>query len=182
MLSIFVSVMSALSAHLFHQMNLGNHHAAIHRLTHIVDRQKSHADSRHSFHLHTGFSHTGCPAGYRDLTGFLIEYKFNLTVCQCNNMAQRNQLRVLFRPHDSGDSRDTENIPLGENIDAYFKREVLPYVPHAWMDRKKDKIGYEIPFMRYFYEYTPLRPSSEILTEIKELEASIANQLQKAGL
>lgn len=78
--------------------------------------------------------------------------------------------------------RDTENIPLGEDIEAYFEREVLPYAPDAWMDRKKDKIGYEIPFTRFFYEYTPLRPSSEILAEIKELEASIAEQLQKAGL
>lgn len=78
--------------------------------------------------------------------------------------------------------RDTENIPLGEDIDAYFEREVLPYAPDAWMDRKKDKIGYEIPFTRYFYEYTPLRPSSAILAEIKELEASIVDQLQKAGL
>lgn len=85
-------------------------------------------------------------------------------------------------PKPDSSLRDTENIPLGENIDAYFEREVLPYAPDAWMDRKKDKIGYEIPFTRYFYEYTPLRPSSEILTEIKELEANIAEQLQKAGL
>lgn len=85
-------------------------------------------------------------------------------------------------PKPDSTLRDTENIPLGEDIDAYFEREVLPYAPDAWMDRKKDKIGYEIPFTRYFYEYTPLRPSSEILTEIKELEANIAEQLQKAGL
>lgn len=78
--------------------------------------------------------------------------------------------------------RDTENIPFGEDIQEYFEREVLPYTPDAWMDRKKDKIGYEIPFTRYFYEYTPLRPSSEILSEIKELESSIAKQLQRVGL
>lgn len=86
------------------------------------------------------------------------------------------------KPKPDSSLRDTENIPLGEDIEAYFEREVLPYAPDAWMDRKKDKIGYEIPFTRFFYEYTPLRPSSEILTEIKELEASIAEQLQKAGL
>lgn len=85
-------------------------------------------------------------------------------------------------PKPDSSLRDTENIPLGEDINAYFEREVLPYAPDAWIDRKKDKIGYEIPFTRYFYEYTPLRPSSEILVEIKELEASIAEQLQKAGL
>lgn len=85
-------------------------------------------------------------------------------------------------PKPDSSLRDTENIPLGENIQEYFEREVLPYAPDAWMDRKKDKIGYEIPFTRYFYEYTPLRPSSEILSEIKELESSIAEQLQKVGL
>ncbi|BCA87904.1 restriction endonuclease subunit M [Adlercreutzia hattorii] len=85
-------------------------------------------------------------------------------------------------PKPDSSLRDTENIPLGEDINTYFEREVLPYAPDAWIDRKKDKIGYEIPFTRYFYEYTPLRPSSEILVEIKELEASIAEQLQKAGL
>ncbi len=86
------------------------------------------------------------------------------------------------KPKPDSSLRDTENIPLDEDIDAYFEREVLPYAPDAWMDRKKDKIGYEIPFTRHFYEYTSLRPSSEILAEIKELESSIAEQLQKAGL
>lgn len=85
-------------------------------------------------------------------------------------------------PKPDSTLRDTENIPLGEDIQAYFEREVLPYAPDAWMDRKKDKIGYEIPFTRYFYEYTPLRPSSEILSEIKGLESSIAAQLKKVGL
>lgn len=85
-------------------------------------------------------------------------------------------------PKPDSSLRDTENIPLGESIDEYFEREVLPYAPDAWMDRKKDKIGYEIPFTRYFYEYTPLRPSEEILAEIKELGSSIAEQLQKIGL
>lgn len=78
--------------------------------------------------------------------------------------------------------RDTENIPLNEDVQSYFEREVLPYAPDAWMDRRKDKIGYEIPFTRYFYEYTPLRPSGEVLAEIKELESNIAEQLQKVGL
>ena len=85
-------------------------------------------------------------------------------------------------PKPDSSLRDIENIPLGEDVEAYFEREVLPYAPDAWMDRKKDKIGYEIPFTRYFYEYTPLRPSKEILTEIRELESSIAEQLQKVGL
>lgn len=86
------------------------------------------------------------------------------------------------KPKPDSSLRDTENVPLGEDIEEYFEREVLPYAPDAWMDRKKDKVGYEIPFTRFFYEYTPLRPSSEILAEIKKLEASITQQLQRAGL
>ena len=57
---------------------------------------------------------------------------------------------------------------------------MLPYAPDAWMDRKKDKVGYEIPFTRYFYKYTPLRPSAEILAELEQVEASIAEKLAKA--
>ncbi|WP_174615171.1 type I restriction-modification system subunit M [Virgibacillus ihumii] len=75
--------------------------------------------------------------------------------------------------------RDTEIIPLSENIEDYFKREVLPHVPDAWIDEDKTRIGYEIPFTRYFYKYTKLRPSSEIKAEIEELEASIVEKLKK---
>src|SRR5699024_4592989 len=75
--------------------------------------------------------------------------------------------------------RDTEIIPLSENIEEYFEREVLPHVPDAWIDEDKTRIGYEIPFTRYFYKYTKLRPSSEIKAEIEELEASIVEKLKK---
>ncbi|NHM16493.1 N-6 DNA methylase [Eggerthellaceae bacterium zg-887] len=94
------------------------------------------------------------------------------------------------RPVADKNLNDTENIPLSEDVDEYMKREVLPYAPDAWIEPRKNKrtkaketgtVGYEIPFTRYFYEYTPLRPSEEILKEIRELEASIAEQLQKAG-
>ena len=57
--------------------------------------------------------------------------------------------------------RDTENVPLKEDIPAYFAREVLPYAPDAWIDESKTKVGYEIPFTRYFYRYEAPRPSSE---------------------
>lgn len=77
------------------------------------------------------------------------------------------------------DLRDTENVPLKEDISAYFEREVLPHVPDAWIDESKTKIGYEIPFTRQFYKYTALRSSDEIMAEIRELEASIAEQLKK---
>jgi type I restriction enzyme M protein len=63
--------------------------------------------------------------------------------------------------------RDTENVPLSEDIEAYFKREVLPHVSDAWIDHAKDKVGYEIPFTRYFYKYTPPRPLEEIDRDLK---------------
>lgn len=69
--------------------------------------------------------------------------------------------------------RDTEEIPLKEDIDAYFEREVLPFNPDAWMDRKKDKVGYEVPFTRLFYKYSRPEPSEDIAERIKRLEESI---------
>lgn len=72
-----------------------------------------------------------------------------------------------------GALRDTENIPLKEDIEDYFNREVKPYVPDAWIDHDKTKVGYEIQFTRYFYKYTPPRKSEEILSEIIEIEDDI---------
>ncbi len=69
--------------------------------------------------------------------------------------------------------RDTENVPLKEDIEEYFKCEVLPFAPDAWIDHKKTKIGYEIPFTRYFYKYEAPRPSEEIMKEILELEKEL---------
>ena len=77
------------------------------------------------------------------------------------------------------DLRDTEIVPLKENIEDYFAREVLPHVPDAWIDETKSKIGYEIPFTRQFYKYTALRSSTEIMDEIRALEMDIAEQLKK---
>ena len=66
---------------------------------------------------------------------------------------------------------DTEIIPLTEDIDAYIAKNVLPYNPLAYLDRSKDKVGYEVPFTRLFYKFIPPTPSDEIFAEIKELEA-----------
>ncbi len=66
--------------------------------------------------------------------------------------------------------RDHERVPLTEDIDAYYQREVKPHVPDCWIDRKKDKVGYEINFNRYFYQYTPLRSLKEIADELLALE------------
>ena len=73
-------------------------------------------------------------------------------------------------PEPDTESRDYENIPLLESIDDYFKREVLPYVPDAWMDRGKDKIGYEINFTKEFYKYKPLRSLDDIRKDLLALE------------
>ncbi|MGQ0778947.1 MAG: type I restriction-modification system subunit M [Pseudonocardiales bacterium] len=75
------------------------------------------------------------------------------------------------------DLRDYENVPLDEDIEAYFKREVTPHVPDAWIDHEKTKVGYEIPFTRHFYAYTPPRPLAEIDAELRELEAQIQKLL-----
>lgn len=73
--------------------------------------------------------------------------------------------------------RDTENVPLTEDIDAYFAREVLPYAPDAWIDKTKTKVGYEIPMTRYFYEYQAPERSEAILERITKLEADISDSL-----
>ncbi len=72
--------------------------------------------------------------------------------------------------------RDKENIPLSEDIEVYFQNEVLPHVPDAWIDFDKTRIGYEINFTKYFYEYKGLRPSTEIKSEIEALEFGSKNQ------
>jgi type I restriction-modification system DNA methylase subunit len=86
-------------------------------------------------------------------------------------------LRGLFKPHEYGDVilpfvilRDYERIPPGTNIDQYYQREVQPHLPSSWMDRGKDKTGYEINFTKYFYKYKPLRSVEEITKDLLELE------------
>ena len=66
---------------------------------------------------------------------------------------------------------DSEIVPLLDNIDAYMEKNVLPYNPAAYLDRSKDKIGYEVPFTRLFYKFVPPVPSDEIFAEITALEA-----------
>ena len=80
-------------------------------------------------------------------------------------------------PLPDPDLRDYENISLDEDVETYFAREVLPHVPDAWIDDAKTKIGYEIPFTRHFYVYTPPRPLAEIDAELRDLEAQIQKLL-----
>jgi len=77
------------------------------------------------------------------------------------------------------DLRDFENVPLKDDVGAYFEREVHPHVPDAWMDRTKDKVGYEINFNRHFYKYTPPRPLAEIDAELKRAEEEIMRLLRE---
>ena len=77
--------------------------------------------------------------------------------------------------------RDTENVPLCEEIDDYMKREVLPHVPDAWIDASKTKIGYEIPLNRHFYVYEPPRSLGEIEADIQSLEREIVGLLGEIG-
>lgn len=90
-------------------------------------------------------------------------------------------------PEADSSLRDTENVPLGQDVAEYFEREVVPYVPNAWINTKvtdhKDgevgKIGYEIPFTRFFYEYKPPRDLHEIESDIKETEVELAKLLKE---
>jgi type I restriction enzyme M protein len=86
------------------------------------------------------------------------------------------------KPKASSDLRDYENVPLQDDITTYFKREVLPHVPDAWIDESKTKVGYEINFTKYFYKYKPLRSLEEIRKDIlkleKETEGLISNIIE----
>jgi len=82
-------------------------------------------------------------------------------------------------PLPDPDLRDNENVPLLGDIDEYMKHEVLPHIPDAWVDHDKTKIGYEIPFTRHFYVYSPPRPLAEIDAELKQLESEIQRLLKE---
>ncbi|MDP8240996.1 MAG: class I SAM-dependent DNA methyltransferase [Candidatus Hatepunaea meridiana] len=80
-------------------------------------------------------------------------------------------------PEPDPELRDYENIPLKQDIEEYFRREVLLHVPDAWIDRSKTKVGYEINFNRYFYKYIPPRPLEEIEVDLRLIEQDIADML-----
>ena len=75
--------------------------------------------------------------------------------------------KLKGKPQPDANLRDTENVPLSEDIETYFKREVLPHAPDAWIDHEKTKVGYEIPFNRHFYVFKPPRELAEIDAELK---------------
>ena len=83
------------------------------------------------------------------------------------------------QPVADASKRDFENVPLTEDIDSYFEREVKPYNPEAWIEKKKTKVGYEIPFTRYFYKYEAPEKSEVIAERIASHERDIMNSLEK---
>jgi type I restriction enzyme M protein len=83
------------------------------------------------------------------------------------------------KPQADSALRDTENVPLSEDVNAYFEREVKPHAPDAWIDHDKTRIGYEIPFNRHFYVFEPPRPLAEIDADLAEVTARIQGMLRE---
>ena len=81
------------------------------------------------------------------------------------------------KPQADSSLRDTENVPLSEDVETYFEREVLPHVPDAWIDQDKTKVGYEIPFNRHFYVFNPPRPLEVIDAELKQVTDRILQMI-----
>jgi type I restriction enzyme M protein len=101
-------------------------------------------------------------------------------------LSERDETAEICRDKDGNpepdpELRDTETVPLKESIEEYFKREVLPHVPDAWIDHSKTKVGYEIPLNRHFYRYEPPRPLEEIEADIKTLEGEILSLLKEVA-
>ncbi len=105
-------------------------------------------------------------------------------------LSERDETAAICRDRDGNpepdpELRDTESVPLAENVDSFFEREVKPHVPDAWIDtaRRDPKdgqvgiVGYEINFNRYFYRYTPPRPLEEIEADIRSIESDIVRML-----
>ena len=88
-----------------------------------------------------------------------------------------NKVLKKGKPVADPKKRDTENVPLDEDMDVYFVREVLPYNPDAWIDKSKTKVGYEIPFTRTFYEYKEIEPADQIAQRIEEHEHALMQKL-----
>jgi type I restriction enzyme M protein len=82
------------------------------------------------------------------------------------------------KPQPDSSLRDTENVPLTEDVGEYFKREVLPHAPDAWIDPDKTKVGYEIPFNRHFYVFKPPRPLAEIDADLKRTTDRILDMIK----
>ena len=109
-----------------------------------------------------------------------VEFGYNKIVVERPQRDESGEI-VLKKGKPVADAslRDTENVPLTQDIDRYFEREVLPYAEDAWIDKKKTKVGYEIPMTRYFYEYQAPEKVEDIVARIHVLEADISASLDK---
>ena len=108
------------------------------------------------------------------------EFGYNKIVVERPQRDENGEIvKKKGKPVADASLRDTENVPLTEDIDTYFTREVLPYAPDAWIDRNKIKIGYEIPMTRYFYKYQAPEPVEDIVARITALEQDISASLQE---
>ncbi|MCQ2159709.1 MAG: type I restriction-modification system subunit M [Bacteroidales bacterium] len=106
------------------------------------------------------------------------EFGYNkIVVCRPERDKQGNIVTKKGRPVEDKSLRDTENVPLTEDIDRYFEREVLPFAPDAWIDRKSTKVGYEIPMTRYFYKYQAPEATESIQARLSEIEKDITASL-----
>lgn len=104
-----------------------------------------------------------------------VEFGYNKIVVERPQRDEAgNILLKRGKPVPDTSLRDTENVPLVQDIDAYFAREVLPYAPDAWIDHSKTKVGYEIPMTRYFYEYQAPEAVEDIVARITTLEQDIS--------
>ena len=104
-----------------------------------------------------------------------VEFGYNKIVVERPQRDEAgNVILKRGKPVPDTSLRDTENVPLVQDIDAYFAREVLPYAPDAWIDHSKTKVGYEIPMTRYFYEYQAPEAVEDIVARINALEQDIS--------
>lgn len=121
-----------------------------------------------------------------------LKIKAPLKKAIIESLSERDESAQICRdeegnPESDSDLRDTENVPYDQSIEDYFKKEVLPYIPDAWInesvrdhkDNKVGKVGYEIPFTRYFYKYVPPRPLEEIEADLEKVENELLGLLKK---
>ena len=109
-----------------------------------------------------------------------VEFGYNKIVVERPQRDENGEIVLKKgKPVVDASLRDTENVPLTQDIDRYFEREVLPYAEDAWIDKKKTKVGYEIPMTRYFYEYQAPEKVEDIVARIHVLEADISASLEK---
>ena len=124
---------------------------------------------------------------YGDVDGIYCETKifgtedfgYNKIVVERPLMENGKPVLKKGKPVADANLRDTENVPLTEDIDSYFKREVLPYAPDAWIDKSKTKVGYEIPMTRYFYKYQAPEKAKDIEKRLNKIESDITKSLKE---